>query len=149
MTKRLFLFGFCIISACIIGMAGTKDANQNAAVGTWLTQDQKAYVTIYMSGDKLNGKLTWLKDATVNGKPVTDSHNPDPARRNQPLMGMVILRNFVYDGDKVWTDGNIYEPPTGKDYSCKMKLTDNNTLEVRGYVGIPLFGESETWKRVK
>jgi len=147
--KRLILFSFCILDICVLSIAGSNDASKDQVLGTWLTQDQACYVTIYNNSGHYYGKITWLKTTTENGKPVMDSHNPDQTKRNQPLMGLVIMRDFTYDGDKVFVDGKIYEPPTGKDYSCKMKIIDNNTLEVRGYVGIPLFGESETWKRVK
>ena len=147
--KRLILFSFIIISTFLLSIAGTNDAGKDKVLGTWLTQDQLCYVTIYSNGGQYFGKITWLKKATENGKPVMDEHNPDANKRNQTLMGLIIMRNFTYDGDNVFVDGKIYEPPTGKDYSCKMKIVDNNTLEVRGYVGIPLFGESETWKRVK
>ena len=65
-------------------------------------------------------------------------------------MGLVILRDFVYDEEYVWEDGEIYNPKDGKTYSCKMELSkDKNTLEVRGYVGISLFGKTNTWTRQK
>ena len=125
------------------------DPNKESLLGTWITQDKEAYVTIYKQNDLFYGKISWMKSPVENGHPKLDTKNPDPSKRNQPMMGSVILRDFKYAGEKVWTDGKIYEPPTGKDYSCKMKLVDNNTLDVRGYVGISLFGESETWKRIK
>ncbi|RZL30018.1 MAG: DUF2147 domain-containing protein, partial [Pedobacter sp.] len=52
------------------------------------------------------------------------------------------------DGSK-WIDGTIYDPKTGKTYSCNLTLKDNNTLNVRGYIGISIIGRSETFKRVK
>lgn len=51
------------------------------------------------------------------------------------------------DGDGRWSVGQIYDPNSGKTYSCKLKLIDRNTLYVRGYIGISLIGRTETWRR--
>jgi uncharacterized protein (DUF2147 family) len=59
------------------------------------------------------------------------------------------MYNFKYDGGNVWSDGKIYNPEDGKEYNCKMTLEGPNTLLVRGYVGISLFGKTQTWTRVK
>ena len=48
-----------------------------------------------------------------------------------------------------WEEGKIYDPKSGNDYSCEIKMTDANTLEVRGYVGISMFGRTDVWKRQK
>jgi uncharacterized protein (DUF2147 family) len=63
-------------------------------------------------------------------------------------LGSVILSNFVHAGGNKWEDGKIYDPNNGKKYSCNMKLKDNNTLEIRGYIGISLFGRTEVWTRL-
>lgn len=64
-------------------------------------------------------------------------------------MNMPLMYNFKYEGGNVWGDGKIYNPEDGKEYNCKMTLKDPNTLEVRGYVGISLFGKNQTWTRIK
>jgi uncharacterized protein (DUF2147 family) len=48
-----------------------------------------------------------------------------------------------------WSDGEILDPKNGKTYRCDIQLTDNGEkLNVRGYIGITLFGRSQTWERV-
>lgn len=89
----------------------------------------------------------WLKEPLKDGKPAVDDKNPDETKRARPVLGLVIVRDFVYDGDNVWTDGKVYDPESGNDYSGKMTLEDPSTLTLRGYVLIPLFGRSETWSR--
>jgi uncharacterized protein (DUF2147 family) len=59
-----------------------------------------------------------------------------------------MLKDFTYD-DGEWTDGHIYNPSDGKEYKAYMKLKDHKTLTVRGYVGISLFGKTDTWTRVR
>jgi uncharacterized protein (DUF2147 family) len=58
-----------------------------------------------------------------------------------------MLTAFKFDGDDEWIGGDIYAPESGKTYSSYMYLKDINTLKVRGYVGISLFGRTETWTR--
>ena len=62
------------------------------------------------------------------------------------FIGLEILRNFKFDNDDEWEGGKIYDPESGKTYSCNMSLTGNE-LKVRGYVGVSLLGRTETWTR--
>jgi uncharacterized protein (DUF2147 family) len=56
---------------------------------------------------------------------------------------------FIFDEeDKQWKDGTIYDPKTGKEYSCKAEMKKNNVLEVRGYIGVSVFGRTDTWTRM-
>ena len=117
-------------------------------VGIWLTTgDHPAKVQIYKSGEKYFGKIVWLQ-STVDNKPMVDANNPDEKKRTQPIIGLVMLKSFEFDDDE-WDDGTIYDPENGKTYSCHLTLKDANTLRVRGYIGIPLFGRTEVWTRSK
>jgi uncharacterized protein (DUF2147 family) len=69
-------------------------------------------------------------------------------RRNQPVLGMEFLRGLHEDGD-VWNDGTVLDPQNGRVYRCKMHLeAGGQKLVVRGFVGMSLFGRSQTWVRV-
>jgi uncharacterized protein (DUF2147 family) len=65
------------------------------------------------------------------------------------LLGYKILKDFEYVGKKVWENGTIYDPENGSTYSCTIKLTDKNTIDVRGYIGVSMIGRTDTWKRLK
>jgi uncharacterized protein (DUF2147 family) len=124
----------------------------NEVLGFWHTRDNRAKVKIYKCGDGSNycGKIIWLKEPyKSDGKtPKTDENNPDASKRNTPVIGLPILHSFVFDSKaNQWVDGKIYDPDNGKTYSCKMWLDGNNTLQVRGYVGMSLLGRTEVWKR--
>ena len=125
--------------------------NPDAVVGTWLTGGKKGKIQIYKEGSKYFGKLAWIEEPNdpKTNRPKVDKNNPDPQKRNQPLLGLVNLTDFRYDGDNVWDSGKIYDPESGKVYSCKMTLRGQNTLDVRGYIGISLIGRTDTWQRVK
>jgi uncharacterized protein (DUF2147 family) len=117
-------------------------------IGIWLTPGKEpAKIQIYKSGDKYYGKIVWLKNPTDNGKPKVDGNNPDKSKRRNPVMDLVLLSGFKFDGDDEWKGGDIYDPESGKTYDSYLYLKDNNTLKVRGYIGISLFGRTETWIR--
>jgi uncharacterized protein (DUF2147 family) len=117
-------------------------------VGIWLTNGKEpAKIEIYKSATNYYGKIVWLKYPTENGKPKLDKKNPDESKRNQQIIGLLILTGFRFDGDE-WDDGEVYDPESGKTYSCHLSLKDKSTLKVRGYVGISLIGRTELWTRV-
>jgi uncharacterized protein (DUF2147 family) len=118
-------------------------------VGKWLNPSGEGQIEIYKKGDKYFGKLVWIKEPNdENGKPKTDIQNPNASLKNKPVLGIELLKGFVFE-DNRWTDGSIYDPKSGKTYSCNLTLKDNNRLNVRGYIGISLLGRSEVWKRLK
>jgi uncharacterized protein (DUF2147 family) len=66
---------------------------------------------------------------------------------DKPIVGMEILRHMRPDGDE-WSGGEVLDPETGKTYRARMKLTDGGRrLVLRGYIGLPIFGRSQTWIR--
>ena len=116
-------------------------------LGKWNSSSGGAHIQIYKKGDRYFGKIAWLrKPNDEHGKPKVDMKNPDPELRNRPAVGLEILKNFTYAGNGVWDDGTIYDPKSGRTYSCKMTL-NGNTLDIRGYVGISMFGRTESWTR--
>jgi uncharacterized protein (DUF2147 family) len=138
-----------VIVATVFSAAKLVSPSGDNILGTWLNQEGTAHVLITKSGTKYAGKIVWLKEPIENGKPKTDKNNPEVSRRSTPLMGLTILKDFIYDGEEVeWTDGTIYDPKNGKTYSCTMTLEDGR-LNVRGYIGISLIGRTAVWTRVK
>lgn len=141
--KFISLFSLSILFT-VMSFAGNSDI-----LGQWYTTDKGAIVEIYQCGDKLCGKIIWLKEPNKeDGTPKTDVNNPDPKKHNDPIIGLNMLKGFVADGENEWEDGEIYDPKNGKTYSCNMEL-DGEVLEVRGFIGISLFGRTEKWTRVK
>lgn len=127
------------------GYAQTKDA----ILGKWVNASGEAHIDIYKKSDKYFGKIVWLKNPKdEKGNTKLDVKNPEPAAQRNPILGLELLKNFVYEDGK-WTDGKIYDPKSGKTYSCNITVKDANNINIRGYIGVSVFGRSETWKRVK
>ena len=134
----------------LIGFTFSAAAQKLSPLGVWTNEEKEATFEIYQCGDKLCGKIVSLtKPLDANGKPKTDTENPDPKLRSRPRLGMVFMTGFEYDEDNKWDDGKIYDPKSGKTYSCYMKMEGPNTMEVKGYIGFSLIGRSQTWTRVK
>lgn len=125
----------------------------NDIVGVWLNEDKDAHVQIENVNSVFFGKVVWLKEPidTETGKPKLDKKNPDDQLKKRPTMGLTLLSDFIFDGDDEWEDGEIYDPKSGKTYSCYMTFTDNTkkTLKVRGYIGVSLIGRTTYWTKVE
>lgn len=117
--------------------------------GIWLTGNDTAQVEISDCAGKLCGTIISLREPLDEaGQPKTDKRNRDVSLRARPIVGLPILLNFVRLGPKRWGEGTIYNPEDGYTYKCTLSLDEPDTLTVRGYVGIPLFGKTQIWHRV-
>lgn len=142
--KKCFLGVLTLFLWVSIAFANSPDA----IVGVWKNGEGTGLVQIYKKGEKYYGRIVWLQVANnPDGTPRTDVNNPEEGLRKRPLKGLENLRDFVHKGGNVWEEGRIYDPKSGNDYSCEMKLVDDNTLEVRGFIGVSLFGRTDVWKR--
>ncbi|RXH56036.1 hypothetical protein GRAN_2893 [Granulicella sibirica] len=77
---------------------------------------------------------------------TTDAMNPDATLRDRPLCGLRIGDGFKPDSPTTASGGQIYDPMSGKTYSAKME-SKGDTLKLRGYIGVPTLGRTETWTR--
>lgn len=137
-----------ILLLTAISFAGLAQ-NKDAVIGKWVNSTGEAHVDITKRGDKYFGKIVWLKaPKDEKGVNKTDVKNPEEKLRSKPILGLEILKNFIFEDGK-WTDGKIYDPKSGKTYNCNMTMKGNDILNMRGYIGVSLLGRSETWKRVK
>ena len=148
MTNRLLIILVLVLAATGLTMAQSVEGD--VLLGVWESGSGKARVKIDKLGEKYFGKIVWLREPNnEEGKPKVDKNNPDEKLRNTPLLGYRMLKDFVYTGEKNWEDGTIYDPENGSTYSCEITMTDENTLDVRGFIGLSVFGRTDVWKRVQ
>lgn len=144
--KFMFLSVFLLGLAAPSNLEVPKDGDE--ILGLWWTDDKRAKIEIYKKGSEYRGKIAWLDEPlNDNGDPKKDKNNNDKAKRQRPVMGMDLISGFAYEKGK-WVDGDVYDPDNGKTYSCVMKLKGDR-LEVRGYVGLTMFGRTVVWTKVK
>lgn len=116
-------------------------------VGKWQSSTGGARIEITKEGDKYFGTTIWLKEPNENGQPKRDSKNPDEAKRSRTIVGSQILEGFTKKSEKVYDGGTIYDPTSGKTYSCNMTL-DGDILNIRGYLGVSFLGKTQKWTRI-
>ena len=112
-------------------------------LGDWWTEEKEGRIRFVRVEDgTYQGVLVW------SNNPGKDVNNKDPKRRNLSLIGMVLMWHLRYD-DGEYVDGYVYNPRDGDTYRMNAELTGARTLRIRGYLGIQLFGQSQTWARAE
>jgi uncharacterized protein (DUF2147 family) len=145
MTKTL-------IAGLLLAAAGAAMAQATPA-GLWKTIDddtkaEKSLVRITDAGGVYTGKV----EKILSDKPDAKCSECTDERKDKPVQGMVILRDIKQDpADKtLWVGGDILDPNNGKVYKVRIKPVDGGKkLEVRGYIGTPMLGRTQTWLRVE
>ena len=139
-------------SLLLCAAAGTALAQATPA-GLWKTIDddtkaEKSLVRITEAGGIYTGKVEKILTDKTDAK-CTECTD---ARKDQPVQGMVILRDIKLDpsDSTQWIGGDILDPNNGKVYKVRIKTADGGRkLDVRGYIGTPMLGRTQTWLRVE
>jgi uncharacterized protein (DUF2147 family) len=144
-TLRSLLIAFALV------LATAAYAANDTPVGTWTQVDDatgkpKSIIEITEQPDgSLQGVVKQVLFSDQGPHPVCDKCEGE--RRNQPVEGMVIMWGVKKDGDQ-WQGGQILDPNNGKTYKVKLSLKeDGQKLDVRGYIGMPMLGRTQTWIR--
>jgi uncharacterized protein (DUF2147 family) len=130
-----------------VGAAGANDVS--SPVGIWKTVDDKtgkarSLVRIYEKDGKLFARI---EQSLIPGDEARTCTKCPDGRKDQPLIGLEFMRGMtLMDGE--YRGGDIIDPDSGSIYRCKFRLVDGGTrLKVRGFLGVWLFGRSQTWER--
>jgi uncharacterized protein (DUF2147 family) len=142
--------------AMLIGLAWTvcAAADTSSPAGLWKTVDDKtdkerSYVRITENNGVFEGKVEKLLNRQPDDDPDNLCRKCEGERKDKPIVGMTILWGLKKDGEQ-YAGGEILDPKNGKIYRAKMKVTDGGSkLEVRGFIGVSLFGRSQTWLRLE
>ena len=138
--------------ACILVSLPAWTSNAGQVLGHWLTPEDNAVIEIYRDGERFSGRIVSLKEPNYPdghsqaGQPKRDSNNPDESKQDRLIVGLNMIEGFEHIGDGRYEGGTIYDPRNGVTYQCEMSLQSDGTLEVRGYVGLSLFGKTQVWR---
>lgn len=148
------LLASLLAAAVALGERAGAQANPSATsaptdviLGEWWTENNQGRVRITRDRDgTFRGTTTCCVHKNDPDNPDIDKFNPKPELRTRPTLGIVIFWKLKFD-DGEFVDGYVYNPRDGKTYRIEMKIIDRNTIKIRGYLGISLFGQSQLWKR--
>lgn len=144
-----------LISTAVLEPKAQTAAQKRAAVppppgptGIWYDDTGQGAVEILACGDRLCGRIVWLKEnLSQDGQPLTDALNPDPRRRERPICGLQVIGDLQLQADGAWDQGWIYDPKEGKSYDVEIRLLAPDQLQVKGYLGVKFLSESFIWQR--
>lgn len=145
MRSLLFLMG-----CCLFGMQTVIAATfETSPVGFWKTIDDITGQTqsIIQISENNNNELTG-RVVKLFKEPAKRCTACQGSLQNKPIVGMTVMHDVKpsKDNQLEWVDGNILDPSNGKTYHCNLKLLENGQkLRVRGFIGLPLFGRTQTW----
>ena len=147
-----FLFVFFSVNA--FSVQGQSQSKADRVCGLYYAASpdngEGSQILIYKTKNgTYEGKVVWMEFPNhPNGEPRRDVKNPDPNKRNQTNVGIILMKGFTYnESNDEWENGNIYNPESGKTYRSYMKLEGDNKLKIRGYLGISLLGKTIVWTR--
>lgn len=125
-------------------------APEDVLLGEWWTDNNEGRIHFTRDPDgTLRGTTTCcVPKVSTEEHPAFDIHNPNPKLRRRSTVGIVLIWKLAYE-DGEYTGGFVYNPRDGNTYRFAAKVIDPNTVKIRGYMGIPLFGQSQVWKRVR
>jgi hypothetical protein len=155
MNIRLKIFaGF--VAAILLMNAGAALAqtqqNTRTVNGFWEQIDPGSgevggWFLMYERDGQFQGAL--VRAFNKPGEPVfaTCAKCPDD-QKNAPMIGLVIIKNMQRRGLQ-YENGNILDPRDGSIYKAKMEMSpDGQKLNVRGFLGLEIFGQTQTWRRL-
>ena len=149
MKKIGSFFTLFLVTTAWLGVNLQAQHKSDELLGIWFNEEKTSKVQIYKENNKYYAKIVWLKEPNdiKTGKPRTDTFNPEAKLQSTPLMGLVIMKDFAFDGKEEWTDGTIYDPKNGKTYKGYILFENPNKLKLRGYIGVSLIGRNTYWTK--
>ena len=128
------------IAALALGAAlAAVPARAAGPEGNWLTQDRDGVIEIGPCDGGLCGRIIGMRETRRRDGGIAT----DP--QGHPTCGLTILR-AAPDGPGRWS-GHIADPDTGTSWHCTLRVDAADHLLLRGYVLLPLFGQTQTWTR--
>lgn len=138
---------FILIVLSVAFLTQTAQANDaHDPTGYWLTENERAVIKVKDCDEGLCGSIHWI----IEGGLQFDEFNPDINRQKDPLCRRQIMSGFKQSSGNLnyWSGGEIYKADEGDTYNANVTVLSSNKMKVRGYIGISMFGKSQTWTRV-
>lgn len=138
-----------LLSIILTSGAWGQELDPDAILGTWSIEkdgEPVQHIEIFRCVDHYCGRIVWLQDPETDGRPKLDEKNKDESLRKRPLLGLTVLSGYSHERGNVWSGGELYAVEKGRVVSPKLRLIDENQLEVR--IRILMFKKTFIWKRL-
>lgn len=138
----LLIVNMSIYSASVTGYWQTIDDQTNEPKSILKIEKQR--------GDEYIAKVVKILKTDDGSDPETRKCDKCAGEKyNQTIKGMTVMWGVKQTADNEWSGGEILDPKTGKIYNVKFSIDEeNNTLNVRGFIGFSLFGRTQVWYRI-
>jgi uncharacterized protein (DUF2147 family) len=143
-----FILGMTALS---FGGAFAQASSPDEIIGVWESEDGNVKFEMFDAGGIYAARMIYgVRLVEADGKTFKkDILNPDPMLRSRSLEGIVFLNDLKWDaGERRWEGGSLYDGSSGRTYSGRASLV-NGKLELRGYMGTPLLGQTMVLRRVQ
>ncbi len=135
--------------AAMVLSAGANPAAATELDGFWMDSHGEVVLEVQPCGVEMCAKVVWLRlPYGPDRLPLKDYRNPDAALRGRPVCGLRVIEGFKKQPDGTWGGGNVYVPDLGMSFSGYAQILSPTQIEVRGYVLLPLFGQTEVWSKI-
>jgi uncharacterized protein (DUF2147 family) len=136
-----------LMIALILPIKSLQALEAHDPTGYWLTENERAVIHVKNCDEGLCGNIHWI----IEGGLQFDKFNPDIDKRKDPLCRREIMSGFSQSvqNPNYWSGGEIYKADEGDIYNANITVSSDDQMRVRGYIGISIFGKSQTWNRVK
>ena len=115
----------------------------SSQLGRWVTESGNLEVDVAACGDAFCGTVVRVLANRSMSTPGADMAPADA----KPALGMKILTDLRPAGTGEWK-GEIYNRENGKTYSALLSVPAPDQLLIRAYLGLPVFGKTQVWRRV-
>ena len=130
-----------IAIACALGFAGLASAAPISPIGRWIAASGNVEVAIQPCGRVLCGLVTRV---FAN----RSMQSPGPSKAPPAKVGLEVLSDMRSAGDGRWV-GRVYNREQGRTYDCEFSLDGADALVVHPYILLPIFGQTQIWRRSK
>jgi uncharacterized protein (DUF2147 family) len=142
------LAGVAIVIAALGAVAAELRAEPGLD-GYWMDSHGEVILEVGSCAIGKCARVAWLRLPNgPDGKPLLDYRNSDPALQKRPVCGLEVISGFTKQPDGTWGGGTVYVSDLGQSFSGYAEILSPTQVNVRGYILLPIFGESEVWSRV-
>ncbi len=137
---------------CLLWASGKAQEKENAIVGKWMYEEKNLIVEVYKQDEDIKAKIVWFHDPadTLPIEQRLDTKNPEKDLRTRKVIGMDILSDLVYDPkENKFIKGKIYDSSSGKTWDASVWLSDQQTMQVRGYYIFKFLGKTMKFTRMQ